>query len=198
MRNVTSISPSLYRCDFKAASQYSGISVRAVLTFQSKWSNFISVWQLSSALAKSYYVWHPRPLWFFTIRVWCFFGLLASSTGLILMSLLASQKKTDSFTLDKKKQKNGKAEKCGWCPWKYLPNLLCKCQKTCSALATDFFSELVVLLRCWQQGAWLRNLCEEHYVEPCVKILPKENIFRWRQHDGVGQHLPHGKNLNLL
>lgn len=105
MRNVTSISPSLYRCDFKAASQYSGISVRAVLTFQSKWSNFISVWQLSSALAKSYYVWHPRPPWFFTIRDWCFFGLLASSTGLILMSLLASQKKTDSFTLDKKTPK---------------------------------------------------------------------------------------------
>lgn len=56
----------------------------------------------------------------------------------------------------------------------------------------------MALLSCWQQGAWLRNLCEEHYVEQCVKILPKENVFRWRQHDGVDQHLPHGKNLNLL
>lgn len=108
MRNVTWISPSLYRCDFKAASQYSDMSLRAVLTFQSKWSNFLSFWQLSSALAKSYYVWHPRPLWFFTIRVWCFFGLLASSTGLILMSLLASQKRTDRFTLDKKNKKTAK------------------------------------------------------------------------------------------
>lgn len=36
-----------------------------------------------------------------------------------------------------------------------------------------------------EKGAWLRNLCEKHYVEQCMEILPKENIFRWRQRGGM-------------